>query len=559
MIKIVRNYFHGGLFMIVLVIVLGIAESVTGTFASSAFSKLLGSLGGSRDQVTYFALIYLVLTIVSDIFFGRGIDFLTAVQREKSVTNLRTAVDTKLHQLPVADLTEISIPDAVASGYEIPELVGSICWLPKLVASMLTSSIVSVVIFLATDAKLTAIIIAACLPFVLIILHTRKSMGELAVKKRKYDGQLSEALSRARCFTVIKGFVKESFEIERFQKIHKKFSKISLKKRYLHNKLGFVVVMMFTTMEFIIILYSILCNKSVTEAVLFDSLLNRILNPIIDLPDTMDRISAMLAKVSKIRKLIDMKDEVDGDVNLDSFEDSIEFRNVSFSYDGSRNTLTNIDLKIQKGEKIGIYGPSGGGKSTFVNLIPRYYHVTSGSILVDGIDIERLTKASLRKKIGIVSQNIYLFSNSTIRENIMYGNIHATEADMVNAAKKANAYDFIMSFPDGFDSVVGNDGVKLSGGEQQRISIARLFLANPEILILDEATSKLDNQSEKLVQDAIDRLGADKTIISIAHRLSTIANCDRLIGINSHKIFEQGTPEELLENKESLFYKLSNQ
>ena len=240
------------------------------------------------------------------------------------------------------------------------------------------------------------------------------------------------------------------------------------------------------------------------------------------------------------------------------FDDSIEFKNVSFSYDGTSDTLRNINLSIKKGEKIGIYGPSGGGKSTFVNLITRFFSATEGEILVDGVNINSLTANSLRKRVGLVSQNIYLFSNRSIKENIMYGNPHATEADMIEAAKKANAHDFIMSFPDGYDSIVGNDGVKLSGGEQQRISIARLFLSKPDIIILDEATSKLDNESEAMVQEAIDRLGEDKTVIAIAHRLTTIKNCDKLIGISNHTVCESGTVQELLSDRDSLFSRLSN-
>ena len=380
----------------------------------------------------------------------------------------------------------------------------------------------------------------------------------MAKEKRELEGQISDQYQRIRCYSVIKGFAKQSFESKSFHDTQKKFESVSMKKRLLNIKMSNYVMVLYVIMDIVTIVYCVITKQDSSTGILFWSLTSQIIHPITNLPDILDIASASKARLDKIKYVMEMEDESDGIIKLDTFDDSIEFKNVSFSYDGTSDTLRNINLSIKKGEKIGIYGPSGGGKSTFVNLITRFFTTSEGVILIDGVNINALTKNSLRKRVGVVSQNIYLFSNKSIKENIMYGNPHATESDIIEAAKKANAHDFIMSFPDGYDSIVGNDGVKLSGGEQQRISIARLFLANPDIIILDEATSKLDNESEAAVQDAIDRLGEDRTVIAIAHRLSTIMKCDKLVGINNHTICESGTVQELLDNEDSLFSKLSN-
>jgi subfamily B ATP-binding cassette protein MsbA len=233
----------------------------------------------------------------------------------------------------------------------------------------------------------------------------------------------------------------------------------------------------------------------------------------------------------------------------------IRFEHVSFSYDKT-HVLKDIKLKIKAGEMVAFAGMSGGGKTTLVNLIPRFYDVNDGRILIDDRDIRDVTIGSLRSQIAIVTQQTILF-NDTIRNNIAYGDIHKSEEDIVRAAKAANAHDFITKFPEGYDSVIGEQGVKLSGGERQRISIARALLKDAPILILDEATSSLDTESEVEVQDALDKLMKGRTTLVIAHRLSTIRKADRIIVIVDGKIVEEGTHESLLA-KEGEYYKLYN-
>ena len=235
----------------------------------------------------------------------------------------------------------------------------------------------------------------------------------------------------------------------------------------------------------------------------------------------------------------------------------IEFENVSFAYpDSDAKVLDDISFSINKGENIAIVGSSGVGKTTISNLIPRFYEVSEGAILIDGTDIRDIKQKSLRDNIGIVQQEVYLFSG-TIYENIVYGKTDASFEDVKKATKMAGAYDFIMELPDKFDTYIGERGTKLSGGQKQRISIARVFLKNPPILILDEATSALDNNSEAIVQQSLEILSKGRTTITIAHRLSTIRNASKILVLTENGIEESGTHEELM-NKEGIYFNLYN-
>jgi ATP-binding cassette subfamily B protein len=233
----------------------------------------------------------------------------------------------------------------------------------------------------------------------------------------------------------------------------------------------------------------------------------------------------------------------------------IELRNVSFSYDGVRKVLEDVDVHIRPGEMVGLAGPSGGGKTTTINLICRFYDVLEGQILIDGVDVRDYDVEQLRRQIGVVLQEPFLF-HGTVAENVAYGKPDATMAEIIQAARAANAHEFICGFADGYDTLVGERGHTLSGGELQRVSIARAILNNPRILILDEATSSVDTETEKLIQQALDRLVAERTTIAIAHRLSTLRKADRLVILEKGKVKEQGTHEELSQKDDGLYAKL---
>ena len=250
----------------------------------------------------------------------------------------------------------------------------------------------------------------------------------------------------------------------------------------------------------------------------------------------------------------DIKDAPDA-VKLKDVKGDITFDNVSFRYEEGLDTvLSHVDLKVHAGEYLAIVGSSGGGKTTLCSLIPRFYDVDEGRILIDGTDIRKVQLKNLRDQIGIVQQDVYLFAEN-VMENIRYGRPDATDAEVIEAAKRANAHEFIMELPNGYETDIGQRGVKLSGGQKQRLSIARVFLKNPPVLIFDEATSALDNESEKIVQESLEKLAKNRTTFVIAHRLSTIRNAERILVLTEKGIEEEGTHEELLE-KNGIYAKL---
>ena len=242
-------------------------------------------------------------------------------------------------------------------------------------------------------------------------------------------------------------------------------------------------------------------------------------------------------------------------VELQHVRGDISFENVSFQYEeNTERVLNHINLSVPAGAYMALVGSSGAGKSTLCSLIPRFYDVTGGTVRIDGVDIRDIKLKSLRNQIGIVQQDVYLFAG-TIAENIRYGRPDATDEEIIEAAKNANAHEFIMSFPDGYNTDIGQRGIKLSGGQKQRLSIARVFLKNPPILIFDEATSALDNESEKVVQDSLEKLAKNRTTFVIAHRLSTIKNAEKILVLSEDGIEEEGTHEELL-SKKGIYEKL---
>lgn len=316
-----------------------------------------------------------------------------------------------------------------------------------------------------------------------------------------------------------------------------------------------------TSIMMIMVLYSIVAisNGMISSSIGMSLVMYgwRLLDPLITILDNTDMLAEINGDFIKYNEFMTIDNKVEeGSIELTKFNTSIKFEDVSFCYERSDKVLNKINLTIEKGQKIGLCGHSGGGKSTLIKLIPRLYDVTEGKILIDGINTKDLTFRSLRSHIGIVHQNNYIFKGS-ILYNVTYGiGKDVTMDQVIEACKKCCIYDFIVSLPEGFNTDVGPNGLKLSGGQQQRIALTRIFLRDPDIIILDEATSALDNESEAIIQESL-KMFADKTVITIAHRLSTIQDCNKIVVIDEHKVAEEGTHHELLD-KRGLYYELWN-
>lgn len=311
----------------------------------------------------------------------------------------------------------------------------------------------------------------------------------------------------------------------------------------------------------VIYVITMLHNGSITQAAGMSLIMYvfRLINPLINSLDFLDELSQNLSLSKEYEKVINYvnRDHSMETIELDDFNNEIKLENVSFSYNHTDNTLDNINMTFEKGKKIGICGASGGGKSTIFKLLNRFYVPTSGKITIDGFDINMITNSSYRKHICSVHQENTIFPGS-IRSNIVYGVNSYTEDQLMDAIKKSNLYDFIMSLPDKLETEVGPKGLKLSGGQKQRIALARIFMVDPDIILLDEATSALDNESEALIQDSLNNLSSDKTVITIAHRLTTIKDCDIIYVVGNHKVIEQGSHDELMKHQ-SVYYKMYTQ
>ena len=382
-------------------------------------------------------------------------------------------------------------------------------------------------------------------------------------KQRNHIGELNARIEDSLLGNkVVRAFANEGVEIEKFNRDNQEFLNIK-RQTYKYMAAFQNTIRMFDGLMYVVVIVAggIFMIKGLIDPgdlvayTMYVTTLLATIRRIIEFAEQFQRGMTGIERFSELMDAsVDIFDE-EGAVPLRDVHGSITFDRVSFEYPDDHNpVLSNIDLKIRPGEKVALVGPSGGGKTTLCNLIPRFYDPTEGRILLDGQDIKNVTLQSLRGSVGVVQQDVYLFSG-TVYENIEYGHPGASREEILAAAKMAGAHEFIMGLKDGYDTYVGERGVKLSGGQKQRISIARVFLKNPPVLILDEATSALDNESEHLVSQSLERLAAGRTTLTIAHRLTTIRNADRILVLSGSNIIEEGNHEELIK-KQGIYYQL---
>lgn len=409
-------------------------------------------------------------------------------------------------------------------------------------------------------------IIAICMVPLLVVLVTfcnvkmNKAWQNMYGKIADVNARVEDSVSGAR---VVKSFTNEDFEIARFKKDNGNFR---LAKLVAYNVMAwthssmYMMTRLVTLVVLVVGAYFTVNEKLlIGDLVAFILFVNILIKPV-------DKISALLelypkgmAGFRRFLDLIEQEPEIkdrQGAKAVSHLHGDIYFDDVHFQYDDNKSVLNGIDLAIKSGETIAFVGPSGAGKTTICSLIPRFYDVDSGAISIDGIDIRNMTQQSLRSQIGIVQQDVFLFTG-TIKENIAYGNLDATDEEVIAAAKKAHLEDFIASLPDGYETQIGERGLKLSGGQKQRLAIARMFLKNPPILILDEATSALDTETERIIQQSLNELAENRTTLVIAHRLATIRDADRVVVVTEDGIAEDGKYDELV-RKGGIFARLHN-
>lgn len=519
---------------------------------------------GQSRVLLMLCLSFCVITLIkTSCYFGASAVMVPL--RNGIVRDMRMQVYKKIISLPIGFFSQERKGDILArmSG-DVQEVEYSITSTLEMMIKNPILIIIYLAVLFAMSWQLTlfTLVFAPLMMLVMTAIGSKLKARSLEAQQYWSDtmSQVEETLGGLR---IIKAFLAEKKMTGRFEKVtegmRQKNNKVGIRQASAHP----VSELLGSIMIAIVLWFGgtlILGSDATIDAPAFMSymtILYSIIQPFKDLSKAAYSIPKGLASAERIDKILGAENplvEKENPIIIKEFEKSIDFENVTFSYDGSRTILNDVSLSIPKGKTVAVVGASGAGKSTLVDLIPRFYDVNDGCIRVDGYDIRDLSTKSLRALIGNVNQEPILF-NDTIFNNIAFGVENATLDQVIAAAKIANAHEFIMEKPGGYDENVGDRGSKLSGGQRQRISIARAILKNPPILILDEATASLDTESEKLVQEALDRLMSNRTTIAIAHRLSTIKNADMIVVMDNGKVVESGTHEQLIE-KDGYYKKL---
>lgn len=507
----------------------------------------------NTEMLNYIVISIIVVFIIRGIaFYGQS--YLMNYVGQRVIIDIRKAVFEKLQRLSL-DFYDKNKTGTIMS-YVTNDVNALQSAMVENVVEMVTESVIliaSIVMMIYLDWRLFLVTFST-FPVVLLFIdqfgkRIRKSGSRIQEATADITSVLQETVSSAR---VIKSFVREEYEINRFDKENMNNFRANMKYAQLSATLTPTIEFVAAVGVTIILWYggNSVIDGTITAGslVAFLTYAVNISNPIKRLSRVIGNIQRAMAAAQRVFDVLDLPESIKNLPEakvLPTVKGQVSFNNVSFSYNPGEQVLNNVSFSVKPGEMIAFVGPSGAGKSTVASLLPRFYDVTDGSITIDGHDIRHVTLDSLREQVGIVPQETVLF-NGSVYDNILYGRLDATQEEVEAAAKAANAHNFIMDLPNGYQTMLGDRGVNISGGQRQRISIARAILKNPQILILDEATSALDTESERVVQEALDRLMIGRTSFVIAHRLSTIKNADKIMVLEKGTLAEMGTHEELM-------------
>lgn len=547
----IKPYMHRLIFAMFCTIMAAAGNLYIPWIIKDMIDEVLADKNGT--MLNWIAASIIAIFVVRGLFWY-GQNYLMSYVGQSVIIDIRAAVFKKLQRLSV------SFYDKNKTGTIMSYVTNDVNALQSAMVEntieMITEGFIligSVVAMIYLDWRLTLFTVCT-FPVVLWFMEffgkkIRKTGGRIQECTADITSVLQEYVASAR---VIKSFVREDYEVDRFDVENRANFRANMKNAQLMATLTPVVELVAAIGVTMIIWYggNNVINGTITAGslVAFLTYAVNISNPIKRLTRVIGNIQKALAAAQRVFMIIDMPEEIAESRDakqLPEVSGKVEFQNVSFAYDDKGNVITDLSFSVKPGEVIAIVGPSGAGKSTIANLLPRFYDVNKGDIKIDGHSVREVTLDSLREQVGIVPQETMLF-NGSVYNNILYGRLDATKEEIEAAAKAANAHDFIMQLTDGYETKLGDRGVNLSGGQRQRIAIARAILKNPRILILDEATSALDTESERVVQEALDRLMVGRTSFVIAHRLSTVKNADKILVLEKGNLVESGTHDELL-------------
>lgn len=547
----IKPYMHRLIFAMFCTIMAAAGNLYIPWIIKDMIDEVLADKNGT--MLNWIAASIIAIFVVRGLFWY-GQNYLMSYIGQSVIIDIRAAVFKKLQRLSV------SFYDKNKTGTIMSYVTNDVNALQSAMVEntieMITEGFIligSLVAMIYLDWRLTLFTVCT-FPVVLWFMEffgkkIRKTGGRIQECTADITSVLQESVASAR---VIKSFVREDYEVDRFDVENRANFRANMKNAQLMATLTPVVELVAAIGVTMIIWYggNNVINGTITAGslVAFLTYAVNISNPIKRLTRVIGNIQKALAAAQRVFMIIDMPEEIAESRDakqLPEVSGKVEFQNVSFAYDDKGNVITDLSFSVKPGEVIAIVGPSGAGKSTIANLLPRFYDVNKGDIKIDGHSVREVTLDSLREQVGIVPQETMLF-NGSVYNNILYGRLDATKEEIEAAAKAANAHDFIMQLTDGYETKLGDRGVNLSGGQRQRIAIARAILKNPRILILDEATSALDTESERVVQEALDRLMVGRTSFVIAHRLSTVKNADKILVLEKGNLVESGTHDELL-------------